>query len=530
MLFTDYFVKPRDILSLVEFTDNVTFITDTRKILAEIKIAFIVSKILHLGKRLIVISVAVLAGYGFVTFNQLIVITCIVLLVSFMDSLLTNKSVYESGYLLEMKIIRPVLTRMYPLFGNKKYIIDTFRNNYASYFFNFSNLIINVVSLILIIISFSFTNTSSQIKSYVIVYGFIALGLIILGGWYWNSVISKYISYTNKECTPPIGLRVKRWLVPSIANLHENDVFYLVMIFMLKDSQYSLLPLLGMFGTLVGTGWNVVDHVQKFYLANNSLKKLLKILKHREKRFVINSYSYAKLVLNCKPAMHLNEISMVNKSLMLKDFVPMYYRNLKKITHVYNFEFKPGIYQLNGINGVGKSTLLKALTLPENILVPMSKGEVSFCGKPFFDPNGNLASHRLQYRYISSETKQFDIKQSQLVLYNDYPLVQTFLKNFIDQKKEIQSEGEKAIISICNAFYDSSKGVNEGLIFVDEMISRIYGRKDMPLRQEITKMLFDMLKFDDTLIIIVVDHMSEIAGVTQLHIKPKSIDEEEISA
>lgn len=529
MLFTNYFVKPRDILSLVEFTDNAPFIADTRKILVEIKIAFIISEILHLGARLIVISVAVLAGYGFVTFDQLIAITCVVLIISFLESFLSNKSVYESSYLLEMKIIRPILTRMYPLFGNKKYIIDTFRNNYANYFYNLSNLEENVVGLILIIISFSFTNTSLQMKSYAIVYGFFALGLIILGGWYWNSVISKYISYTNKECTPPTEIRVKRWLVPSISNLLKSDIFYLVLIFVLKNSQYSLLPLLGMFGALIGTGWNVVENLQKFYLANNSLQKLLKILGHNQKRYILNNYSYKRLASNCMPATQVNNISKQHKSLFIKEFIPMYYKNLKRITHIYNFEFKPGIYQLNGINGVGKSTLLKSLTLPENILVPMSKGEVSFCGKPFFDPSGTLESHRLQYRYISSETRQFNINESQLFVYDDYPLIQTFLKSFIEQKKEIQSEGEKAILSICNAFYDSSIGINEGLIFVDEMISRIYGRKDLPLRQEITKMLFDMLKLDDTLIIIVVDHMSEIIGATQLNIKPKSIDVESIS-
>ncbi len=224
----------------------------------------------------------------------------------------------------------------------------------------------------------------------------------------------------------------------------------------------------------------------------------------------------------CRPSTQVLQKSLENKSFVIKDFVPMSITNGESPTHIFNFEFKPGIYQLNGVNGVGKTTFLESLTLPESVRIEYSRGELAFQGQPFFDKAQDIGSHRMKYIYIGTNATQVESNGQNTNLFSSFPNIQSFLKESKLENHEKHSEGEKSVLLICDAFQKAlTNGVK--LVFIDEAISRIYDSEGLPLRTEVIALIQE-LSIKNDIVVIVVDHMTKLSYATQLHMSKTAID------
>lgn len=404
-------------------------------------------------------------------------------------------------------------------------ILTNFKTYFQSYFHKTSNVIINSVYIVFPIIAILLGDLELNSKIFFFVVFILMTVLIVLGGLLWIRVsvsVRKSLESSEKLTRRQVAGRV---MIPAISNILTGYFAITLVSLVTRFGLHGVYIQLMIFVSSISFGWGLVNIIEELGYAKSNLAKLNQRLVEIESKYVINNRSYKSLCELCKPDNELLKTSKFNKSLLLNQYIPMYYTNAEKVTHIYSYEFIPGVYQINGLNGIGKTTLLRSLTLPESILVEKSGGQVAFQGKPFFSEEDGLAGHRKKYKYIGSRSVQDNAQTLNTELFYEFPVLKSALENFQDEKHTEHSEGEKGVISIASVYQECLNGVNEKILLIDESLSRIYGRADLPLRQEVIKLIESMSKVDDELIVMIVDHMTEVAFAKQLHITKHSISE-----
>jgi ABC-type cobalamin/Fe3+-siderophores transport system ATPase subunit len=266
--------------------------------------------------------------------------------------------------------------------------------------------------------------------------------------------------------------------------------------------------------TLVGTLWDSVNFVVKVRDASGEITRAKNLLVSLEEKYIINNKGYIKQRQFCHPQRRHSA-----HGLILRNFKPITFENGRQ--HVYSFVFEPGMYQLNGANGVGKTTLLKSITIPENYSTMYSGGSISFDDSCVYKAN-TLREHRAQYVYIGHLTPVPIIELLPSEDARKYPLIAELHQHVAQRNSPHLSEGEQNVISIYRRFTEV-KAQDIKLIAIDEALSRIYNGPDKRLRAEVVKFMSDKTKENPQLVVIIVDHQTKIRQALQLLMTRSSI-------
>jgi predicted ATPase len=258
-------------------------------------------------------------------------------------------------------------------------------------------------------------------------------------------------------------------------------------------------------------------------LTKKFLTNLNRELEKVSEKYVINNAGYKTQTKNSRPRRETLQKSKELKGLVLNNFIPMKVTNLREITHSFTYSFTPGLYQIQGLNGIGKTTLLQTLALPEGSPVEYAKGEAALNGEPFYNEKESIEEHRDRIFYISAKSPQKnpdDLDEKHLTR---YATINQVIEATKQREHKIQSEGEAGLINICWAIQKIMNG-NKGmyLLCIDEILSRMYNDNRYPLRDEI-KMLLGDIATEGKCIILVVDHMTLHEKAIQLKMSTKSI-------
>lgn len=520
----NFWIKKSQILELIDFIDD-----SDQKQAAIKRVHSIYRSMFFIG----VLLIGLVFFLSLITFNsatlntaEYVILIAAWLLFGLFFSSFSNYYIYLSaqiftdGFLVKQfavftKVLKPADLE----------ILTNFKTYFQGYFFKLSNVIINSVYVIFPIIAIVLGNLDQRAKIFFsITFMFMAI-FIVFGGLIWIRVSASLRNSLESKKDLSRRQVTSRVMVPAIYNIVTGYSAITLVSLVTRIGLQEVYIQLMLFVSSISFGWGLVNTIEELGYAKSNLAKLNQRLEEIESKYVINNRSYKYLCELCKPSNELLRTSKLNKSLLLNKYIPMYYTNAEKVTHIYSYEFIPGVYQINGLNGIGKTTLLRSLTLPESILVEKSGGQVAFQGKPFFSEDGGLAGHRKKYKYICSRSVQDDVQTLNTELFYEFPVLKSALENFQDEKHTEHSEGEKGVISIASVYQECLNGVNEKILLIDESLSRIYGRADLPLRQEVIRLIELMSKIDDELIVMIVDHMTEVAFAKQLHITKHSISE-----
>ena len=250
--------------------------------------------------------------------------------------------------------------------------------------------------------------------------------------------------------------------------------------------------------------WNLSNKLIENTVTNKTLLDTRKEINIVSRKYILNSKGYKRQKKHCTT----NQDEKFD-GLFLQDFKPIKDSNQK-----YSIKIKPGIYQLVGVNGVGKTTMFKSISLPEKYLVQYSSGTIMLNNKNIYDSR-SISEHRNKYAYIGHLTPT--VKNIELIEEDrgQYPLIDEVLQNIKNEGKEILSEGEQNISLIIYHFQRSMRnGVR--MIFLDEVLSRIYEGKDKELRSELMRYIYDKTKKNNKLICIVIDHQTNFSNANKL--------------
>ncbi len=441
-------------------------------------------------------------------------------------STFTNYNIYLASQL----ITDGFLTKQFAIFSKPLQqkdieVLSNFKTYFQNYFFKFTNLVINLVYIVCPIVTISQSSQPDREKFIFTIIFILMIIAMIFGGFLWIRTSGKLRKSIEESDIISKLLTLQRVLIPAIYNVSTTYFSIILVSIVARFELTGFYIQLMIFISSISFGWILVSTIEELGYAKKNLIKLTRRLSEIEEKYVINNRSYTSLCKLCEPDNDLIKKSKQNNSLILKDFIPMSITNDENNSHIYSYEFLPGLYQLNGLNGIGKTTLLRSLTLPEGVLIEKSKGEVAFQGKAFFEETDGIFGHRKKFKYVGSSSLQDDVHNLNLELFYEFSALKSALENFQEENHISHSEGEKGVVSIATVYQECLNGVNEKILLIDETLSRIYGRKDQPLRQEVISLISKMIEIDDELIIIVVDHMTEVESAKQLHITKHHISE-----
>ncbi len=316
----------------------------------------------------------------------------------------------------------------------------------------------------------------------------------------------------------------KRLIIPAVFNL--SPLFTPLFLLILRTERFNPLAVL-MVTTLLSythVYWKMLENTSKVVIGKRNLVEITESLEKISRKYVINNAGFKKLSALCKPSKTTLTQSAKNRSFIIKNFVPMQYENRQQITHIFDHEFLCAkMYQINGLNGVGKTTLLQSISLPEGIRVQFSKGELAYKGALFFDKSIDLKSHRKGIVYIGGESQQEKYKKINRLLFRKYPAISQTVDEIFRQKKEKLSEGEKAIVNLLVAISAVNKDrARLKLLILDEVVSRIYEDEEVKTRTEFINIVNMWTKKLD-IVTIVIDHMSRVEGAQQLFMRRNGV-------
>ena len=519
-------ITSSELVNLTSFVGSDKDVSDTKrlsgKLIKWMWIAWVLYAAIYVMLGIFILDIS----YGFIPSWLYLPLLFFALLNCFIFSIIENLNIFNTSYTYELKIQSKILAELIKyLDKSDKRVVNDYQEGFNKYHFNLFNVGTEFIGFFVLFCTAVLSNTPIEFKVVVIlIIGILVFAILVIGK-YWVHIARKCYK-TIVSGSELSGKRLtQRVLIPAVFNLTSSFIFPVALILLSKLSMNTLIVQVALLGGMISFGWSLISNIEKFNIAKEKLTFILSRMNQIQERYVINKYGFAKLCARTKPSSEILKLSKKNKSLVLDNFIPMSYSNSEQSepSHCYSYEFAPGLYQLNGLNGVGKTTLLKSLTLPEGVLVELSSGGVAFCGKPFFNCGESLIEHREEFRYIGADSIQSDVNRLMIDLFGEFPLIREFIQKSTVSANEVQSEGEKGVISIATVYQDCMNGINEGLIFIDEILSRIYGKSDFPLRQEIVRMLSDMLKIDDNLIIVIVDHVTHVDSAVQLKLEKKQI-------
>ena len=313
-----------------------------------------------------------------------------------------------------------------------------------------------------------------------------------------------------------------RLSLPSVSNsgLLFQLALPIVVLSLKMELDYYVFNVLTSTLSIALAMWSITEDIQRIKLGKTYMNDVIQALEEASKKYIINSSCYSKLCKKCIPTSTLINRSSKNRSLILQSFEPMIITNSDRINHSFTYEFLCGkMYQINGINGIGKTTLVQSLCLPKGIKVEYSKGEVAFKGKPFFNLDSSLIMHRSRFVYVGAESLQDDYKLIDKTLFKNSKLISKIIKSIEDNDKEKLSEGERAIVKVAVTLTNIIKAKNKPEILVlDEIISRIYNEEEFKLRSEFVNLIEEYTK-KYGIITFIIDHMSKVKSAEQIYMK-----------
>lgn len=435
---------------------------------------------------------------------------------------------YFKGEIITQSLLLKVYSRASDIFPNKeKILITRFAEVVSSYFFSLASFISNAITIVSIFVMILLGKGDSTIK--LILCLFILFLMIVIsfaGKMFINNNIKLGELFASEEDIEKVGKPIirKRIVLPLAFNILNTGMFPIALLIATKY-QYTAFILPLAFTVNVGEYlWTSMNQIENLVRAKFYLMQILVVFRDLERKYVINDRSFRKVCDYCKPGKDVLESSKVKKSLTLHNYNPIKYSKSKYFQRRYSFDFFPGIYQINGINGIGKSILLKSLAVPSLLLHHISEGEVALNGKEFFDKAGGLIAHRKRAIYVGNDSKQEKTIDIDLRYFVGYPEIVNALNRIKKEKHIVQSDGEKAIViisnTICQILKNDSK---ERIIVLDEALSKICNNKESKLRDEITILLQRIVKKYANTIVFVVDHHFSFPGATQLRIDKTGI-------
>lgn len=187
---------------------------------------------------------------------------------------------------------------------------------------------------------------------------------------------------TKHQTAQPKDVAI-RTAFPAIQNSLFSIISFIGILLAMSNYRLLIIPLysISSFATVY---WTMLTAYETFYKAKASLAKLNQFFDEISDEAIFNKKTYVAFCNKCTVAKSTLSKSKRNHSLVLEDFMPMAYTNLVSSDRKFTYEFTPGMYQLIGPNGIGKTTLLESLSLTNDQLVEISSGNAAINGEALF--------------------------------------------------------------------------------------------------------------------------------------------------
>lgn len=386
-----YFVTFSDLEKLVSYSDDKNLRLLLTNSLYTIKKYFLRSQLTYFILQLTVAILILDVGYKTFSSTQFILLGLFLVVIRIYNSMISNIKVYYTSGMISRGVLNTWLSKISIFFSEKeKKLLNEFSSTFPSYFFNLDILLKSILDFSVLIISVILAKTLIQYKIIGLLLILIIIPTMIIAGKKWRKTARKITrDYLNLKKTNDTLLR-NRGLYPTIFNTLSHTLLPLTIILLTKEGINPLIPQATLLASVADYSWRIVNISHEFDITKRVLTKINQRLNATSKKYIINEMGYLKLCKLNEPSENILIQSKSNNSLIVKDFIPMAITNKKRVSHKYNFEFMPGVYQLNGTNGIGKTTFLESLTLPQEVKVEYSKGEVALNGKAFFDQGLSL--------------------------------------------------------------------------------------------------------------------------------------------
>lgn len=267
---------------------------------------------------------------------------------------------------------------------------------------------------------------------------------------------------------------------------------------------------------LVDGIWGIIKSMQNLVLTNRYIKSINRYLADLNNNYIFNEKTYKEFVESTVKS--YKEVKPKNNiGLDLFNYAPI---NDKKNLRMFTYHFDFGVYKLIGVNGIGKTTLLKSLGLTQDYLVEKPSGYAFLNGKPLFDVKASLSKHRKKVIYLSKKTKEPKLKTlNKYKKITSEDLITQAVQRILKRSKVSYSEGEAAIVHILNSLIDIP---TNGILIIDELLARIHDGEVYKIRSILIELLYKVAK-EKKLIVITVDHAIELQSAVEITLTEKTI-------
>lgn len=526
MKINDFIIKTKDFLTLIDIIEDDrvrNFFIDiwkrSKTITASLSFLHIINYVV-LGLLILNISV----NFFVVDNIRLLQIFLFLLIVEVTRSYVINRYLYWDLGVFRFEVIVPIIEKTLKIYPkDKRTTVIDLQSTFFDYYIHRYTMRENGLPILINFIFLIILSILTGKYQYIIVIALISSIILIIAGYQFSlSIVELNKNMRNNE---PIALstKIKRAWLPIFTNLPGSLIIPFALIIYIYNNQLAIIPYISFLGTYVSYFWSTARNLDTLIITRKNFYEVLSTITSLKDRYVFNNETYQLQSKYNTPTINTLGKSKKNSSLVLKNLIPMYPSNSYNPSHIYNFEFKPGIYQLHGRNGVGKTTLLKTLSLPLNYQTEYSAGEIAINGLPLYEPRHTLQDFRNSIKYIGHISEVPQILKNDIKYLKDYKLIHNLLNQIHKENHTQLSEGEQAVSAISQYYIDIKKGFSHNLLIIDEVFSRIYNGKDNPLRNEVIKLLEDISKTSKYLIILIVDHMTNVTTATHLKIDKKNI-------
>lgn len=443
-----------------------------------------------------------------------------IITISVVSALLLNGGVYHPKQILQYKYLnnfRSVIQGYLTDEGNKA--LEGLIANYGPCIFSYSSIISLIASTGFALSTLCFMSRKFPLTPQLFWASVLLIAILAVTSKIFYKNMKIIIEKLQNSHTPAFKSTLIRTTIPVLPNLTESIAIPILSI----GIGGQLAPILIVLAKVLSEAWYLTQQGTSILLTKKFLTSLNRELEAVSEKYIINNAGYKTQTKNCRPRRETLKKSKELKGMVLNNFIPMKITNLKEITHTFTYSFAPGLYQIQGLNGIGKTTLLQTLALPEGFPVEYAKGEAALNGKPFYNEEESIEEHRDRVFYINAKSPQKNPNDLERKDRKEYPTINQVIEATIKREHKVQSEGEAGLINICYALQKIRNGNKDSyLLCIDEILSRMYNDNRYPLRDE-TKILLSEATKSGKCTILIVDHMTLHEEAIQLKMSTKAI-------
>jgi len=314
------------------------------------------------------------------------------------------------------------------------YFNELFANMFT-YGFKVTSVLTGIIKLILFSVMIVVSEEKLSIK--LGLFGLVGISLlgIILFGWKFYKSSWKLRERLVAHRQPVSRDLAVRVVTPALYNVYLAGVLPISLVLLTHFGLASTITLIALLFSLLGMFWDFVQNAEGAMVTKKMVKGINKYLGKLTNKYVLTDEGYRRMASLTQPKKAILKRSKENKSLVLDNLILKYITNGGNTRRKFSIEIKPGLYQLCGENGIGKTTLLETLTLTNEELVELASGGAAFAGEPLFDFESDLSKHRARYTYIGKYTKQRAVDGALMKKLTNYPIISNFLKKLMLSKK-----------------------------------------------------------------------------------------------